>query len=122
MIFKVDLENKSIVVEDTVPIDKFIENLEKLVPKEEWKDWSIGLSNIIYWYPTYPIINPYVPAYPIEQYEISIVESFNGGAVMVDANPMVAAPNVNESSIITVTANNPISSNKSFTFIEFKDE
>ena len=41
MIFNIDVENKTVSVEGIAPINKFIENLEKLIPKDDWKDWKI---------------------------------------------------------------------------------
>jgi hypothetical protein len=107
MIFKVDLENKTITPEGLDNLSIFYEHLKKLIPRSEWSDWKIQVNAIQYWYyPTSPpIINPYVPDYPIYKYEPTLVSS-----IVIDEFGVV----LNDTFNTTITNN--------ITLIEFKDE
>ena len=99
MIFNIDVENKTVSVEGIAPINKFIENLEKLIPKDDWKDWKIEFYKSLFYYVTNsPIINPYIPDYPIYEYEPTAISPFitngEGQTLNSDLNPITVSSNI----------------------------
>jgi len=73
MKLQLDTTAKTIKVEESVKLSKLIETLKKLLPSNEWKDFTLETNTTIsYWtnpiiireYPTYPIIIREYPTYP----------------------------------------------------------
>jgi hypothetical protein len=63
MKIQLDTTNKTIKIEENVKIDKLISTLKKLLPDNEWKQFTLETNTTINnW--TYPITIREYPAYP----------------------------------------------------------
>jgi len=47
MKFQLDTTNKTIKVEEKIKLSELIETLEKMFPKEEWKEFALEISTIV---------------------------------------------------------------------------
>ena len=69
MKIQIDTTAKTIKVEEMVKFGELIEALNKLFPKEEWKEYTLSCNTIINWsnpivikeYPAWPYTTPYNP-------------------------------------------------------------
>jgi len=68
MKIQLDTTQKIIKVEEAVNLGEFLELLEKLLPKNKWKEFKLETQTIINW--SNPItIQPYVPYVPNPRWE-----------------------------------------------------
>ena len=66
MKLQIDTKEKTIKIEETVNLEKLFETLEKLLPKGEWKLFSLEMIATIVW--DNPITVPYYPYQPVTPY------------------------------------------------------
>jgi hypothetical protein len=66
MKIQLDTTNKIIKIEGSVNIEALYETLQKLLPKGEWKQFSLEANTSIDWIS--PITIPYYPYYPPTPY------------------------------------------------------
>lgn len=67
MKIQLDTTLKTIKVEESVKLSKLIETLKKLLPNNEWKDFTLETNTVIsYW--SNPIIIKEYPVYPQRPY------------------------------------------------------
>lgn len=59
----IDFTNKTVEIPQDAPIQEVFEQLEKIVPKEEWKNWKMKTERTTEYYPIYPSY-PYYRTYP----------------------------------------------------------
>ena len=72
MKLQIDTKEKTISVLEKVNLNELYENLKKLLPQGEWKDFSLEVNAQIIW--TNPIvINPYIPVNPYPWYNPTYV-------------------------------------------------
>jgi hypothetical protein len=49
MKIQIDTEKKVIKIEDTIKLTDLFDSLEKLFPKDEWKEYSLETGTVINW-------------------------------------------------------------------------
>lgn len=63
MKLQLDLDNKIIRIEETVNLDKLFNQLEQILPNNQWKQFDLQPLTLTNW--TTPIVIPtWVPTYP----------------------------------------------------------
>ena len=80
----IDTENKTIKVEERVSLNELMQELAKIFPDGEWREWDLEpmVKEIINWYPNYPtypiIADPTCPTSPIYPFWYSTYTSSDG--------------------------------------------
>ena len=64
MKIQLDTENKTIKIEETVLLSELTEALEKLLPKGEWKKFTLETNTVIQNWQAPIVIKEYVDKYP----------------------------------------------------------
>ena len=80
MKLQIDIENKTIKVESSnVNLEILYGHIKKLLPKGEWKEYSLETDTTIHWYPMYNPINiePYTPPRPYWEYQPMYIHGTN---------------------------------------------
>ena len=66
MKLQLDTKEKCIKIEESVNLEELFETLNKLLPNQEWKAFTLETNTTIEW--TSPITIPWYPYYPTDPY------------------------------------------------------
>ncbi|MFW5847675.1 MAG: hypothetical protein ACOCVF_02035 [bacterium] len=96
MKIQIDTENKTIRVDNNIPLGELIKTLKKLLPNGEWKEYEL-IKKV----ETYPYYIPYYPYYPPSEITEPIItfdfdNDSTANSPIFDSTPTVYSVNLDE--------------------------